>query len=166
MKSVWLYTLFLCLTASSVRGQKAAIYAYKQKIIPGVAAKKEASAGSDDNYINYRYHIYVAIPNTSPAIPLSIWIKGKERQLNSEIVQTPVAMEEDPIYQPGQKKVLVPQTNQKVLRLIPGRQVTGKNSYPGQTAQTNELVVKMKCGKRVYFIEKESIVELAPVALP
>lgn len=129
------------------------LYAYEQKVSPGIAPSKTSQT-------NTQYYIFLATRHNKVVDPVSLWIKGKLFGINAKEVKTPVkklSINDSSI-------VLIPGTEQKVLRLFPIKTtMPGNTQKGGVLARQNELVLVYKLKGRFHYMVKERIDQLDAV---
>jgi hypothetical protein len=158
MKSfIVLYLLFFNLACIA---QKSGIqlYAYEQKVIPGIApAHEEAEARN-----KVQYYIYITTPQTKTVYPVSLWIKGIQFGIKIKEAATPV----ESLTLNDSAMVLVPGTGQRAYRLFPVETIPAKG--PGQTAlaKQNDVVLVYKMNGKYHFLAKKKLVQLSAVNRP
>lgn len=151
------YALALLLLCTYLTGfaqkDSLTLYAYEQKVSPGIAPAKTSQ-------VKTQYHIYLSSPHNINVYPLSLWIKGKLFGVNVKEAKAPVKLQSanDSII------MLVPETEQKVLRLFPIKTtMPGNTQKGGALARQNELVLVYKLKGTFHYMVKEHIDQLDAV---
>jgi hypothetical protein len=142
------------------------LYGYKQSVSRGKApeldenTKTRVSQGSGTNYFLYTV-------SASRIYPVEAWVEGHHYSLMVETVaETPVEYgDENNIGSP--KKVLVPKTTEKVLRLtllppVEGKS-TGKQAKP--LATSNDFVLVYKMNGKFYYSTLKSLSSVENAAM-
>lgn len=142
------------------------LYGYKQTVSGGKApeldenTKTRVSEGAGTNYFLYTV-------SSSRIYPVEAWVEGHHYGLMVDsIKETPVEYgDENNIGSP--KKVLVPETSQKVFRLtlippVEGKS-TGKQAKP--LAATNDFVLVYKMNGKFYYNTLKSLSSVESAAM-
>lgn len=129
------------------------LYAYEQKVSPGLAPAKTSQT-------NTQYYIFLLTPPNKVVDPVSLWINGKLFGVKVKEAKAPVKRQSaiDSII------MLVPETEQKVLRLFPIKTtMPGNEQKGGALARQNELVLLYKLKGRFHYMVKERMDQLDAV---
>lgn len=169
--------LFILLTALlSIRSQaqqnpNVKLYAYSQQVVPGTQKAAERDENGNrlpaDNGTMYNYMLYAVSASPARVYPVELWLHGKKYGVTIKTIsQTPVVHTEFTNPSHPNKKVLVPQTNRKVLQLIPADAAMTK-AYPKaeRLAASNELVFVYKQNGKFFYQTMSRLTDLATVNL-
>lgn len=169
------YVLSILLTLLQVHATAqpngVSIYAYEQKIIPGIEKARDVTEEGlvikKPQLQTYQYYIYVTAPPIKKLLPLTLWIKGEPFDVTPEYIhQTPVAIEIYQVNNTFQKIELVPRTTAQVMRLYPVKNksiIKGneRKFYPGK-----ELMLLYKSKGKTYCLTEAKFQVLPPASLP
>jgi hypothetical protein len=149
-------------------GQKDGItlYAFEQKVIPGIAPARDVVEGGKvvkkTSWAEKQYYIFLTTPDNITVYPVLVWIKGKAFGVRSKESATPVKR----LSTNDTTIVLVPKTEQRVVRLFPVETALGKQQWGATLAKQNELVLVYKIKGRHYYLVKERFERLDATNLP
>lgn len=137
--------LYLHTTAMAQEKGTARLYGYYQPVSAGKAPEAnpgtglQTSAGQGKNYILYAV-------SSSRIYPAEIWVEGTRMGVTLRVVTRTPIMHGDDGNMGSPKQELVPQTTQKVIKLVLAPPIEGKDfgSRAGSLAKENELVLVYK----------------------
>ncbi len=164
MKSSAFVFILFCFQLSSF-AQKAGItlYAYEQKVIPGMAPARDVAEGGKvvrkDSRTEEQYYIFLTMPDSITVFPVLIWVKGKAFGVRSKENASPIERQSTN----DSAIVLVPKTEQRIARLFPVEMAPGKQQWGAALAKQHELVVVYKMKGRIQYLTQEKFTTLAPM---
>jgi hypothetical protein len=174
MKKKYQLALFcVLLTNISLSAQYSPIikkYAYSQITTPGTVP---VDTDENRNKITRKsqslptYYIYVTTAKKDAIKATEIRIKGKRYSVQTEeVLETPVEAINTDITDNPKKTILVPKTQNKVLRLTPLRMLSENKpgNYVKQLMAKSELVIVCTLKGKKYFTTVKKIIVLPPVA--
>ena len=173
MKKIGLLLTFVLaitfLKAQSYPGVK--VYGFKQAVSGGMRPPHtitennktiEATVKPKNNY-----WFYLTYPVKVNAIPTEIYINGKKFGVRTEAVKhTPVLYTDNKIPDEPKTTVMVPQTNNKVLFVIPGapQSFTPSASLKSKVA-SNEVVIGYTIKGKKYYGVLKNMTRLEPALM-
>lgn len=174
MKNKYLYAFLSSFLISAVSSaQYSPIlkkYAYSQITTPGtvpVDTDENGNPIAKKNEPSPLYYIYVTIAKKDAIKVTELWIKGKRYSLQQEeILETPVEMINTDVSDNPKRKIMVPKTKNKVLRLAPVRILPENKpgSYVKQLMSKSEVVIVCYRRGKKYFASVKKIIVLPPLA--
>ena len=126
------------------------LYAYRQTSLPGLPpstdSNKTINISAEKKGPSVTYLIYLTHSTEKEIDLLEIWLNGESFGVAQEpVATTPVEYLYDNNSLQPQKMLLVPATQNKVLRLTPIEKIPSKTSLQKKAlARTNELIVVYK----------------------
>ena len=175
MKERIVLFFLLCVIAATGHAQSLPfvnMYAYSQAILGGANPQVEIEEGGkeikEQRTAKLNYYFYAEyLPGTKFTIT-SIWIKGQRFAATVDTIrQTPVKMDATDLGVSSQKKVLVPSTLNKVLRLIPKGLLKAGNkraNWLQKMLAENELVVACTWKGKIWYYSVSKIKLLDTIA--
>jgi hypothetical protein len=145
-------------TAGSVK-----LYAYKQSVIrgkaPGGIFNEDEQAVETKRRSSANYFIYAT--STATIYPVELWLNGVQYGVTAEpVTATPIEINETDLQT---KKILVPKTTRKVIRLIPKENTTKKSFEKGkELSKDNVVVVVYKMEGKFYYKAVKTFSSLSP----
>ena len=123
------------------------VYAFKQSILtgraPGGIISEDGNTVETKKKVSENYRIYTSSPLR--IYPTEVWIKGTQYRVSSQMVSTPVVI--------NPKRILVPQTKNKVLLLTPKEGTPEKEFKKGKVlAKENEVVIIYSLKEKFYYV--------------
>lgn len=159
-----LLLLFYKMSMAQTKGD-AKIYGYTQSVSGGAAPDRSLEPGSVSGSAGTNYFIYLQSGKATRIYPSELWLDGNLYGVQVKaIAKTPVTLESpDPALH---KKVLVPQTTQRVVRLVPISANGVKKSAKGESlSKTNAVVAVYKQGGKFYYVVLSELNSLSSAAL-
>jgi hypothetical protein len=153
MKRILLFTLFSFAATVVIKAQSKGnikVYAYRQSVLSGKTPEvilNEDGTTETRKTAAENYWIYTS--SSSRIYPTEIWIKGKQYRIHTEpITRLPVTY----TTQDGKEKILVPKSNNKILRIVPKEGTPEKKLNKGRTlAVDNEVVILYSLHGKYYY---------------
>ncbi len=147
------------------------VYAYSQAFLGGVNPGATEEGGGQVKVIpkeKLNYYFYVEyLPKEKFAFTI-LWIKGQPFRVRTDsILQTPVHASTEDIGVSSTKTVLVPATNNKVLRLFPADQLKISAKPPGwlrKMQEKNEIFIGCKWKGKIWYYSVPKIKVLEAIA--
>ncbi|MCU7548465.1 hypothetical protein OCK74_05025 [Chitinophagaceae bacterium LB-8] len=165
MNYVLVMLLLLLQLAGYAQKDSITLYAYEQKVIPGIAPARDVEEGGTvvrkATEPEVQYYIFIAVPPGITRHPTSLWIKGKQFGVKAKETATPV----ERLITNDSVIILVPRIEGKVLQLIPVQTSPTQNQEGAELAKQNELVVVYQANGRIHYQAQERITTLDPVQL-
>lgn len=130
----------------------AKLYAYKQRIIPGIIKKNidDATGKEIPEPMKPTFNYFIYMVSTSGIYPEELWIEGKQYAVNIETInKTPVEFKRDNLSSPI--IILVPKTTQKVIQLLPESLIEKTNPKSKRFSSSNELVIIYRINTKKYY---------------
>lgn len=144
------------------------LYAYRQTSLPGIPSSENKDEKGklieEKKSFSLTYSIYFTFSKDKTISLLELWLNGKVFGIEQQtILSTPIEYSFDNNSFQPQKMVLVPFTNNKVLKLSPIEKLPGKISLAKKTlATTNELIVVYEENNKVNLKTVKKIKNLPP----
>lgn len=141
--------------------QPVKLYAYVQKVTPGIAANKDFNEDGTTKPVKteplVNYFLYLTVPAKSKIEPLEAWIKGKRVGLKTEMVSTPVRLEKAA----GGSDSILPKKSERIMRLT-GTEASAKtlSAKGASLAKDAEAVVVYKQNGKLYIVSQKKLVDV------
>lgn len=148
------------------------LYAFEQTVTPGI--QKARDIDESGNRIPAKetgpmrnYMLYAVSPSAARLYPVALWLKGTKYGVKQKTVEkTPVTHTDYTNPSNSKYRVLVPETSQKVLELIP-TDVFANKEFPAaeRLAATNEVVFVFRQGGKFYYKTLPKLTKLEAISL-
>jgi hypothetical protein len=149
MKPFYFFLISICFYAGAFAQTEGVskIYAYKQKVQPGIVRVDE---GGREVQSKPRYNYFIYLASNTSVKPIEIWINGEAYiPTVNKVAVTPV--EYTAAFDRDQSKILVPKIKKNVLQLSPSLNKIDKPSLKGKTLSAkNELVIVYLGSSKIY----------------
>lgn len=158
MKHVLVFSLLFFNLSCIAQKKGMLLYAYEQKVIPGIAPATEEAEEINE----FQYYVYLTTPQSKSIYPVALWMKGVHFGVRIKDAATPVKS-----LTPGDSAIiLVPKTGQRTYRLFPVKNIPAKGPNIIALARQNEVVLVYKINGKFHFLAKEKLVQLKTVNRP
>ena len=129
----------------------AALYGYVQTVSPG-APPRNIDEGMADAKTQSGKNYFIYIEADTRVYPAAMWIEGVAYSPRMRTIASTPVKQNNANVPAAAPVVLVPQTNRKVLQLIPAPAIESKNSEKAASmAEDHELVVLYKMNGKFYY---------------
>lgn len=150
--------LWLAVGAEAQQNSTITLYAFEQPVTPGIQKARDIDesgnripAANEGPMRNYSF--YAVSPSAARIYPIALWLKGTEYGVKPKtILKTPVTHTSYANPNSPQTTVLVPETKQKVLELIP-TDVYANKKFPAaeRLAASNEVVFVFRQNGKIFY---------------
>lgn len=148
------------------------LYAFEQPLTPGIQKARDIDESGNRVAANEtspmrNYMLYAVSPSSARLYPVTLWLKGTQYGVKPKAVaKTPVTHTIYANPNNPEKRVLVPETSQKVLELIP-TDVYADKAFPAaeRLAGTNDVVFVFRQGGKFYYKTLPRVTRLEAVSM-
>jgi len=145
------------------------VYGFRQQSLPGTipaGAKDENGNPVKKAAAKVNYLIFLSFNKNYSITPTDVFVNGHPFKAQvARVENTPIEYINTTIPKQPVKKILVPKTSRKVLKIEPAEKIEESSADPHllQLAKVNELVIAYQWKKKDYFVTLKNMNELDPV---